>query len=108
MNKLILINKLNLVVGPIYVVILLEIIRLHKNLFTLHLEEGIEKEIPRGIVLEGGELPLSYQYYDWVYPIVKQHFNRAIKDRIAKQNRAKMVYKEPLVDKLLKSLDSMK
>ena len=108
LNKLLLINKLNLCVGPQYVIILLEIISLNKNLFALKLEEGIEIEIPRGIVLEGGELPLSYQYYDWVYPIVKLHFNDAVKQKIAKQNRAKMIYKESFLDKLKQSYDNIK
>jgi hypothetical protein len=51
MNKLILITRLSLVAGPIYIAIMLEIIRLHKTLFALKLEEGIENEIPKGIVI---------------------------------------------------------
>ena len=65
-------------------------IRIQKNLFALLLEDGNEIEIPKEIMFGSGTTPLSFQYYDWVYPIVKHHMNGAIKEQIIMKNRAKI------------------
>jgi hypothetical protein len=56
----------------------------------LLLEDGNEIEIPKEIMFGSGTTPLSFQYYDWVYPIVKHHMNGAIKEQIIMKNRAKI------------------
>ena len=54
------INKLGIIQGPLYCIILLEVIRIQKKLFALQLEDGNEKEIPQGIIFQGGSTPLSF------------------------------------------------
>ena len=94
------INKLGIIQGPLYCIILLEVIRIQKKLFALQLEDGNEKEIPEGIIFQGGSTPLSFQYYDWVYPIVKHHFNGAIKEQIIMKNRLKNLKKLTIFEEL--------
>ena len=77
MNKLLLIIRLKLTVGPLYIVALLEIIKMTKIIFINELKSGNEVCIPDRLLLnyskkdQQPQLPLSLQFYDYIYTYVR-------------------------------------
>ena len=73
-------------------------------MFILEIEGGKEVLIPERLVLEGGQLPQSFVYYDWVYSIVNQEISDNYKFRVAYLQRSKTVEK---ID-MMKRFDDIK
>ena len=61
--------NLGILKGPMYVYVILEIIRLSKSLLILELEKGREASIP--MILCQKNYPQSFQYYDALIDIIR-------------------------------------
>lgn len=68
-HKLNLLVKLRLLEGPLFIHALQEMINLMKQIFVLKLERGDEVSIP--LLLREYKLPLSYQYYNCLFEIIR-------------------------------------
>jgi len=87
---------LGLVKGPVYIVIILEIISAEKRFFVLKMDEGQEMLIPNRLLLIADHkpfMPLSMQFYDPIYVYVKKNAAKGHKEAIANIQRAKLSQK---------------
>ena len=65
----------------------------------LEVESGKEAIIPDRLLMEGGSLPQSYIFYDWVFMIVNDMKSGNYKTRIAYMLRSKSQQKLDLSKK---------
>ena len=70
LNRLQLIIRLRIIEGPLIIVAMLEVIKIQKNILVLNLEQGQETLIPPELGQK--HLPLSFQYYDSIFEIIRQ------------------------------------
>lgn len=83
MNKLLLIARLKLTKGPLYVANLIEIIKMAKKIFVSEIQQGKEVRIPDKMTIKWqdehgqmlSDLPQSLRFYDFMYAICKSEVN---------------------------------
>ena len=68
-ERLKLLLKLNMASGPVYIICLLRIIAIEKEIFVLEIERGTEVKIPR--LLSVYQYPHSFRFYDAIINIIK-------------------------------------
>lgn len=95
-HKLNLLVKLRLLEGPLFIYALLEIINLIKQIFVLQLEKGAEVAIPAH--LRQDKLPLSYQFYNSLFGVIRQNVSQDSKSYLLKtsQKHKKTFFKKSL------------
>ena len=73
LNKMMLLIRLRLVSGPLFVYVLLECIKVSKQILIIELETGKEAIIPRNLGLK--HLPQTFQYYDSILETCRKNFS---------------------------------
>lgn len=66
--------KLKVLKGPIYIYALLECIKLSKSILILELELGKEAVIPMEFTIK--QYPCSFQYYDCLIEVISKGFSQ--------------------------------
>ena len=71
------IARLKLTVGPLYIVTLIEILKVVKKIFVYEVILGKEIRIPDKLMINqtkdcSKDLPLSLQFYDYIYILIKK------------------------------------
>lgn len=82
LNKLQMIARLKLTVGPLYIVTLIEISKALKSIFVNEITLGREIRIPDKLILlssksDCNDLPLSLQFYDYISIIIKKQLKQS-------------------------------
>ena len=62
---------MRLIRGPLFIYAVLEVIKLSKAILVLQLERGLEAPVPTALGQK--HLPQSFQYYDCIMEVVRQH-----------------------------------
>lgn len=61
--------------GPIYIICILRLIQLYKELLALDLQMGIEIKIPKEI--SSYALPSSFRFYESIIAVVRDMINKS-------------------------------
>jgi len=85
MNKLVLITKLKLTIGPLYIITLIQIIKKAKIIFINELKLGKQVRIPHYLMIKYTKdskniaegMPFSLQFYNFFYTIFRHDLNEA-------------------------------